>query len=455
MSCTASGYRLKDSDYPAVPEKSGYTGTWTKYTDAIVSDIQVNATYKRTTPVPTVRPTGGVVASLTEEPTEPDVPPVEEELMEDLEPQESPAEQENTQTEPIATQAQMTTTHTVQHDYVTQSGRLVREKVTEDGTLTAVMDFVYDESGRPLAVLYSTNGTDFTTYYYILNLQGDVVKLIGTDGSIAASYTYDAWGNILLSSGTMAEKNPLRYRGYYYDSETGYYYLQSRYYDPTTRRFLNADSFASTGQGFVGTNMFAYCGNNPTSRIDPTGQSFADIWEFIEDAISEIGSAFKELTPVFTSCGGFAAADGPLPIGDIVGASIAVGAAFGIVGYGVYRAAKPKSRATESSADDEAIAAIAASAIRPLSSLVFFPEDPNDFRPRGLYLKKYDGSTNGKIYLWVDPVTDIPIFEWNEDLAHEPHYHVMLLEWKGEHHGLHYWAGEPVPEPWSSIYFGG
>ena len=307
----------------------------------------------------------------------------------------------------------------------------------------------------PLAVLYSTNGTDFATYYYILNLQGDVVKLIGTDGSIAASYTYDAWGNILSSSGTMANINPLRYRGYYYDGETGFYYLQSRYYDPATRRFLNADSFASTGQGFVGTNMFAYCGNNPTSRIDPTGQSFADIWEFIEDAISEIGSAFKELTPVFTSCGGFAAADGPLPIGDIVGASIAVGAAFGIVGYGVYRAAKPKSRATESSADDEAIAAIAASAIRPLSSLVFFPEDPNDFRPRGLYLKKYDGSTNGKIYLWVDPVTDIPIFEWNEDLAHEPHYHVMLLEWKGEHHGLHYWAGEPVPEPWSSIYFGG
>ena len=166
---------------------------------------------------------------------------------------------------------QVTTTHTVQHDYVTQSGRLVREKVTEDGTLTAVMDFVYDESGRPLALLYSTNGTDFTTYYYILNLQGDVVKLIGTDGTVAASYTYDAWGNILLSSGTMAEKNPLRYRGYYYDSETGYYYLQSRYYDPTTRRFLNADSLVSTGQGFTGTNKFAYCGNNPIRYQDATG----------------------------------------------------------------------------------------------------------------------------------------------------------------------------------------
>ena len=338
-----------------------------------------------------------------------------------------------------------------------------------DGTLNTLtaatgdtLQYGYDALRRLQSVAV---GSRFTTAYaYEALANGNTASRIqyrnvrlGGSGTLleGAKYTYDAWGNILSSSGTMAEKNPLRYRGYYYDSETGYYYLQSRYYDPTTRRFLNADSLASTGQGFVGTDMFAYCGNNPTSRIDPTGQSFADIWEFIEDAISEIGSAFKELTPVFTSCGGFAAADGPLPIGDIVGASIAVGAAFGIVGYGVYRAAKPKSRATESSADDEAIAAIAASAIRPLSSLVFFPEDPNDFRPRGLYLKKYDGRKNGKIYLWVDPVTDIPIFEWNEDLAHGPHYHVMLPEWKGKHHGLHYWAGEPVPEPWSSICFGG
>ena len=222
----------------------------------------------------------------------------------------------------------MTTTHTVQHDYVTQSGRLVREKVTEDGTLTAVMDFVYDESGRPvataalsshdkscspialllplarlpwlrhrrrsprspLAVLYSTNGTAFATYYYILNLQGDVVKLIGTDGTVAASYTYDAWGNILDASGSMAEKNSLRYRGYYYDSETGYYYLQSRYYDPANRRFINADVYNSTSQGFVGTNMFAYCQNNPICYTDPSGEFsilgwLHDIWKEGECAI--------------------------------------------------------------------------------------------------------------------------------------------------------------------------
>ena len=83
------------------------------------------------------------------------------------------------------------------------------------------MDFIYDESGRPFALNYSTvGGNRFTTYYYVLNLQGDVVKLIDQGGAVAAAYAYDAWDNILSSSGSMAEKNPLRYRGYYYDSDT-------------------------------------------------------------------------------------------------------------------------------------------------------------------------------------------------------------------------------------------
>ena len=75
-------------------------------------------------------------------------------------------------------------------------------------------------------------------------------------------YTYDAWGNILSTTGSMASTlgqiSPLRYRGYVYDEETELYYLQSRYYDPAIGRFLNADAFVSTGQGLLGNNMFAY-----------------------------------------------------------------------------------------------------------------------------------------------------------------------------------------------------
>ena len=73
---------------------------------------------------------------------------------------------------------------------------------------------------------------------------------------------------------TLGTKNPLRYRGYVYDNDTQLYYCQSRYYDPALGRFLNADAFASTGQGILGNNMFAYCGNNPISRVDATGQAW-------------------------------------------------------------------------------------------------------------------------------------------------------------------------------------
>ena len=176
----------------------------------------------------------------------------------------------------------LVSTQTVTHEYLTLSGKVARETVKKNGSVTDVMDFVYDESGRPFAMNYSTDsGNSFTKYYYILNLQGDVVKLVTASGSAVATYEYDAWGKVLSATGSMAEKNPLRYRGYYYDSETGFYYLQSRYYDPANRRFINADSYASTGQGFIGINMFAYCGNNPVARIDVSGLFWEEIAEFL------------------------------------------------------------------------------------------------------------------------------------------------------------------------------
>jgi len=88
-------------------------------------------------------------------------------------------------------------------------------------------------------------------------------------------YTCDAWGKLLDTTGSMATTlgahNPLRYRGYVYDTETGLYYLQSRYYNPAMGRFINADAYASTGQGVIGCNMFAYCNNNPVNLFDTTG----------------------------------------------------------------------------------------------------------------------------------------------------------------------------------------
>ena len=147
----------------------------------------------------------------------------------------------------------------------------------------AVLDFIYDADGRPFALKY--NGT---VYYYILNLQGDVIRLVNSSGATVASYEYDPYGKVLSATGSMAAINPLRYRGYYYDEETGLYYLQSRYYDPQTGRFINADSFASTGQGIIGFNMFAYCANSPVNYKDTLGFAVETVLDVASIALSLI-----------------------------------------------------------------------------------------------------------------------------------------------------------------------
>ena len=186
----------------------------------------------------------------------------------------------------------------VLHKYITQNGKVVRETIGS-GNTAKVLDFIYDESGRPFALIY-TNGTNApVTYYYILNLQGDVVKLVNENGVEKAKYAYDAWGNILPNSisGEMADINPLRYRGYYYDAESGWYYLQSRYYDPVIHRFINADSYASTGQGTLGCNMFAYCNNNSVNLTDTDGgrpyweHNYGDITAYTDSGSSHARSS--------------------------------------------------------------------------------------------------------------------------------------------------------------------
>ena len=131
------------------------------------------------------------------------------------------------------------------------------------------MDFIYDNTGKPYAMWY---GGDI--YYYVLNLQGDVISIVTRWGESYGSYTYDAWGNIIAQSGWLAGINPIRYRGYYYDSETGLYYLQSRYYDPQVKRFINADDaqVSLVSDSFLSKNAFAYCNNCPTIAADQNGQ---------------------------------------------------------------------------------------------------------------------------------------------------------------------------------------
>ncbi len=150
--------------------------------------------------------------------------------------------------------------------------------ITQGDTTVAEMYITYGEAG-PLYIEY--NGT---IYYYILNGQGDVVGLAEWDVPPAVLYTYNAWGEIESVSGTKASTlgmhNPLRYRGYVYDTETELYYLNSRYYNPEWGRFINSDVYISTGQGALGYNMFAYCNNSPVNACDPSGEDAIWIQHF-------------------------------------------------------------------------------------------------------------------------------------------------------------------------------
>jgi len=149
--------------------------------------------------------------------------------------------------------------------YTYASGLLVSQT---DGTNT--LNFVYSPAGEALG--FTCNGTK---YFYMRNVQGDVIGIYDSTGTVVVEYTYDAWGKPNSVTGSLASTigviNPLRYRGYYYDDETGFYYLQSRYYDPEIGRFINADAALGQIGNVQGSNMFAYAFNNPIMYDDPTG----------------------------------------------------------------------------------------------------------------------------------------------------------------------------------------
>ena len=150
--------------------------------------------------------------------------------------------------------------------YNTRDGVILSQT---DGTNTIY--FQYDNYGVPIGLI--RNGQQ---YFYITNQIGDVVAITDVNGTVVGNYEYDAWGNeIGNDTSDIAIDNPLRYRGYYYDSETEYYYLQSRYYDASICRFINSDNviYSLEGKDYnVGINLFAYCNNNPINKIDPTGR---------------------------------------------------------------------------------------------------------------------------------------------------------------------------------------
>lgn len=176
------------------------------------------------------------------------------------------------------------------YKYAYLNGKLVYETRS-----TARFFYSYDSSGILYSVKYTLNDSaQVMTYYFTHNSRGDIIGIYNGEGSLKARYEYDAWGNVIsitdkngsaVSGSThIGNLNPFRYRGYYYDSETGLYYLMSRYYDPVTHRFINADGCFEAGTNILDSNMSAYCGNNPICRIDSMGNE----WESDSDEIADI-----------------------------------------------------------------------------------------------------------------------------------------------------------------------
>ena len=145
----------------------------------------------------------------------------------------------------------------------------------------SVMRFIYDSTGKRVGF---ANGT--MLFYYLYNLQGDVIAIVrAATGQVVAKYSYDAWGNCTVTNATgyaVGDKNPFRYRGYYYDTETGLYYLNSRYYNPDFGRFISAHG--QLNSSILGYNLFAYCENNPICFKDPTLPPFERTFERIPSA---------------------------------------------------------------------------------------------------------------------------------------------------------------------------
>ena len=175
-----------------------------------------------------------------------------------------------------------------------ESGRLIREYISEyrDTGITTTREFIYlyDESGI-IGTMYSVDGAGAQPYYYRRNLQGDVVAIYDKFGVRKVEYAYDTFGNCtILYAGNagLAESNPIRYRGYYYDRETNLYYLNARYYNPEWRRFISPDDTEYLDPETVnGLNLYAYCNNDPVNYCDPSGHSWESFWNGVGDWFSD------------------------------------------------------------------------------------------------------------------------------------------------------------------------
>ena len=158
------------------------------------------------------------------------------------------------------------TVNGIVHTFVLDGTKILKESW---GSNTIIP--MYDNEDCVCGIIYND-----VPYYFFKNLQGDIIAIVNKDAETVAKYTYDAWGVCTISQDVsdcgIANVNPFRYRGYYYDSEIGLYYLQSRYYNPTVGRFVNADELCyALSEKLITVNLFTYCSNDTVNLLDFKG----------------------------------------------------------------------------------------------------------------------------------------------------------------------------------------
>lgn len=201
-----------------------------------------------------------------------------------------------------------------------------------------MIEYIYDEQN--LVGFQITTGSVTETYYYVKNLQKDITKIIDETGKEVVSYIYDAYGNIVSTKGskkdTIGKINPYRYRGYYYDIETGLFYCNSRYYNPEWGRWISPDSIEYLDpESINGLNLYCYCMNNPIMYVDPNGHA-PKWWQSILIGLGVIAIAALATAAIVCSGGSatpFLAVAGQAALGGLKIATIA-GATAGIVRAG-------------------------------------------------------------------------------------------------------------------------
>ena len=200
------------------------------------------------------------------------------------------------------------------HYYTYNGSTLVQEKIVTSGSQTTeYLTFLYNGEG-PTGFVYNN-----TLYTYRKNIFGDIIAIYQGNTKVA-EYAYDAYGNctIVFATGNAGILNPFRYRGYYYDSDIELYYLQSRYYDPETGRFINADDVSYLDPETIhGLNLYTYCLNNPVMYVDPSGH--APWWSWLISGLQVLGGIALCFVP---------GAQG-------IGLALFVGGAFGLIANAV------------------------------------------------------------------------------------------------------------------------